>query len=112
VIDKIKESCSISIGKVKINVLAYADDIILLSESYAELQQLLSILYQKCDKLKIEINEAKCEFIIFGGVRSKSDQSIRLKDKILERRVLSHSFCLELNVALLMNRMQHCNKHT
>ena len=64
---------------------AYADDIILLSESYAELQQLLSILYQKCDKLKIEINEAKCEFIIFGGVRSKSEQSIKLKDKILER---------------------------
>ena len=85
VIEKIKESISIKIGTVKINVIAYADDIILLTESYAGLIQLISVLCKECSKLKIEINEAKCEYIIFGGVRGTSENSIRINDKVLER---------------------------
>ena len=49
----------------KINFLAYADDIVLLSQSSEGLQNCLNSFHRYCEKWKLEINSSKSKIMIF-----------------------------------------------
>ena len=57
---------------LKIFVLLYADDTVLLAESPEELQQLLDIFSQYCRTWKLKVNTSKTKVLIFG-IRKKPD---------------------------------------
>ena len=69
------ESCpndAPKIGNESYPVLLYADDIILISESFQGLQNMVSAVENFCRLYKFNINSAKCEFIVFERSRCKS----------------------------------------
>ena len=49
----------ISVGNDKVPILLYADDIVLLSESEDEMQNMLNIVYAWCRKWRLEVNCSK-----------------------------------------------------
>ena len=53
------------IGDVSLNILLYADDIVLLSESKEGLQNSLDELYRYCSNWKLQINSDKSKIIVF-----------------------------------------------
>ena len=70
-ISRMKEGCSLGITRV--NILMYADDIVLMSESVNEME----ILYQRLCTLieihKLNINKGKTKCLIFGHIKSNAD---------------------------------------
>ena len=48
-----------------INILLYADDIVLLAENEANLQKMLQLLYKWCYKWRLNVNESKSKVIHF-----------------------------------------------
>ncbi len=54
---------SVSVGNDKVSILAYVDDIVLLAESEAELQQQFNILYEWCAKWKMKVNDSKTNIV-------------------------------------------------
>ena len=59
----------IDIGTLKMFLLIYADDIVILSESEEGLLQGLDILQEYCDRWKLTVNIKKTKIMIFrkGG---------------------------------------------
>ena len=49
-----------------INILLYADDIVLLAENEANFQKVLNILHSWCHKWRISVNESKSEIVPFS----------------------------------------------
>lgn len=54
-----------------INILLYADDIVLLSESEENLQKVLNILHRWCYKWRITVNETKSNIMHFRNPKKK-----------------------------------------
>jgi hypothetical protein len=59
----------VDIGLLRLFLLLYADDIVILSQTPYDLQKGLDILYEFCNKWKLKVNEDKTKVIIFrkGG---------------------------------------------
>ena len=59
----------IEIGMLKLFLLLYADDIVILSETETGLQHGLDLLEQYCDKWKLTVNIKKTKIMVFrkGG---------------------------------------------
>jgi len=71
--------------RLKLFVLLYADDTILLSDSASGLQEGLNIMERYCNLWKLSINESKTKVIIFSRGKAKKDPPIFLyKGKRLE----------------------------
>ncbi len=51
---------------IKLYVLLYTDDTILISESSKDLQSMLDALYIYCDKWKLQLNISKTKIVIFS----------------------------------------------
>ena len=49
----------------KLSILLYADDVVLLAETEADLQIMLKVLYKWCTKWRLEINDTKTQIIHF-----------------------------------------------
>ena len=59
--------CSrIEIGNTIVNLLMYADDLVLVSSSSSGLRKHLEVLQLFCEKSKLEINTNKTKICIFG----------------------------------------------
>ena len=58
-------TCPVYLHDMKINVLMYADDVILISDSPIGLQNSLNDLLQYCDEWKLEVNLKKTKIIAF-----------------------------------------------
>ena len=50
-----------------LNILLYADDIVLLSQSKKGLQNSLNALYDYCDCWKLQVNTDKSKVIVFNS---------------------------------------------
>jgi flagellin-specific chaperone FliS len=50
-----------------LNILLYADDIVLLSESKGGLQNSLDELYRYCSNWKLQVNSDKSKIIVFNS---------------------------------------------
>lgn len=60
ILQKISESnCGLNFGKTKIDVIAYADDLLLVSSNKKELQELLDIVTENGRALEIKFNPRK-----------------------------------------------------
>lgn len=55
------------IGDFSLNILLYADDIVLLSQSKKGLQNSLNALYDYCDCWKLQVNTDKSKVIVFNS---------------------------------------------
>ena len=58
-------SCGVDIDGENVSVLAYADDIVVLSDSPHKLERMLEILDSWCNKWKLKINGAKSQVVHF-----------------------------------------------
>ena len=67
---------------MKINMLAYADDMLLLSTSKSGLQKALNILQIYCRKWQLVVNETKTKIVIFNRVDKYS--TFTLNDQHIE----------------------------
>ena len=55
----------ITYGDVRVSILAYADDLVLMAESEAELQEMLDALNQYCVKWRLSVNGNKTQIMHF-----------------------------------------------
>ena len=65
---KLKEcGCGgVNVGVELLQVLLYADDLVLFAESAAELQQMLNVLEEYCGEWRFEINVGKSKVMVCG----------------------------------------------
>ena len=61
----------LNIDDLLLNILLYADDMVLLAESENDLQALLDILYQWCMKWRLNVNIAKTQVVHFRPSRKR-----------------------------------------
>ena len=59
----------LQVGNTKINILLYADDMVLLAENEENLQYLLGIMSDLCYKWRLKVNKNKTKIIHFRTVR-------------------------------------------
>ena len=61
------ESKAVRVGNEELNILLYADDIILLSESNDGLQHCLDRLHNFCSSWNLEVNVEKSKVVVFNS---------------------------------------------
>ena len=83
---------------LKIFVLLYADDTIVLAESPTELQSALDALFNYCETLKLYVNTAKTKVLVFsrGKIRKPPEFNFGLSKAIryLYDQANREMFCL------------------
>ena len=82
-ISEIEMGCKL--GLVRLNILAYADDIVIIGDTQEALEALYSKLSNHLENLKLIMNTSKSKCMIFETSRYGSDiREIRLMNDILE----------------------------
>ena len=77
--------CGIVINDRHISMLLYADDIVILAESEANLQKMLDAAAEWCSKWLLEINDKKSQIMHFRRKRNKrSDFNFSMGDSALQ----------------------------
>jgi hypothetical protein len=76
-----KSRIGIRLGKISIDVIGYADDILLVSNIMANLQKMLNLVDQYCDEHEIKINGGKTLLLVFNKRTSRSKSELE-NDKI------------------------------
>jgi hypothetical protein len=71
----------IKIGKERLNVLAYADDIVLLGKNEIEIRQLFIEMESSARKLGLQINQEKTKYMIVGRKNTLRQKTGHLKIK-------------------------------
>jgi len=69
----------IKIGKEQLNVLAYADDIVLIGQNETEIGQLLVETENIARKLELHINQGKTKYMILEQKNSHKKKTINNK---------------------------------
>ena len=69
---------------LKLFVLLYADDMVLIADSPAKLQSSLDVLESYCDLWKLKVNVDKTKVVIFRKRKTKNQPIFRYKGKELE----------------------------
>ena len=83
-IDKIsKLECGCLLGLTRSNIVAYADDIVLIAPSATSLQYLMNIAILEIDKLDLNFNYEKTKTMVFDSNSPSSKASI-LKSHFLD----------------------------
>ena len=73
------------LGSVRLNVIGYADDIVLLADSATNLEILYGVLREEICQLKLKMNTNKSKCMIFeSGISLKSMKEINLMDDTFE----------------------------
>ncbi len=65
----------VKVGACNINTLLYADDMIILSDTYDGLQLLMKRLELYCNKWRLTVNVDKTKVVIFNSDLFKKDES-------------------------------------
>ena len=72
-------------GRLKLFLLIYADDIVIVSETHSDLQQGLNILSDYCQRWKLTVNVDKTKVMIFRkGVRVPDNISFNYRNREIE----------------------------
>jgi len=88
------------IGSTSLNILLYADDIVLLSQSKEGLQSSLNILHNFCSSWKLQVNTSKSKIIVFNS-NGKSFLNCFSYNNILLETVTSYCY-LQNNVGIVL----------
>jgi hypothetical protein len=81
-LERIKGQEGISFNGIEINVLFYADDLILLADRKQDLQNLIKITEQWTADFDLTMNLDKCEYIILN--EQQKGQSINLAGQLIQ----------------------------
>ena len=79
-----KKNVGCRFGTVRMNVLAYADDLVLLSDSIINLNNLYKILDEEIKHLQLKINESKSKCMIFRKTRDKVEKELKICENNFE----------------------------
>lgn len=71
----------VEIGEIPINILMYADDIILLASTPEQLQEMIDKLVVYCSLWDLKVNMGKSGIMIFGGGRRSAREKWSLGEK-------------------------------
>ena len=75
----------INVGEVKVSLLLYADDIVVVAYNEQDMQVLLDKLHEWCKRWRVLINREKTKAMHFRrGRRERSEFQFRIGDNILE----------------------------
>jgi hypothetical protein len=66
---------------LKLFIILYADDTVILSESESDLQAQLDAVHEYCLTWKLKVNIDKTKIVIFGSVRTPQKVSKSFKKK-------------------------------
>ena len=84
--DIINHEAGCKIGLIKWNILAYADDIVLLAPSLNGLQKLIDTLGESIKKIQLNINAKKSKYIVLKkNKRDVTESSVKFYDEIIDR---------------------------
>ena len=73
------------LGPIRINILAYADDLVIISDTQEHLAKMYLKLLEYIQELKLLVNRNKCKCIIFENSRYGNQISeLRLGNDVLE----------------------------
>jgi len=62
-----------TIEKLRINILLFADDLVLIADSRKELQYLLDLAYSYSEKWRFRFNVTKSKLVVFKGRKKGQD---------------------------------------
>lgn len=95
----------VNIDDVTINILMYADDIVLLANSPAQLQDMINQLANYCRMWDFSINLSKSKIMIFGGGRRAAKERWFMND--LEVEIVSEYKYLGLIMSPQLSPQSH-----
>ena len=72
------------IGDLSLNILLYADDIVLLSQSKTGLQNSLNALYNYCSSWKLQVNTDKSKVMVFNSNGKSFINEFKYNDSVLQ----------------------------
>ena len=72
------------LGFTRMNILAYADDIVLISDTYDNLDKLFALLDTAVKELKLLINKGKSKCIVFEKSKHKTYEELTLANQCYE----------------------------
>lgn len=98
----------VRIAGVTINVLLYADDIILLANSSEEMQVMINSLEEYCSMWDLIINLQKSKIMIFGGGRRAAREKWYLGDQEIE--IVSEYKYLGMILTPKLSMQKHLNE--
>ena len=98
------------VGDVKINILAFADDLAVIASSRKDLQKLLDMVYCYSRKWRFLFNVSKCKILVFSRKRSRVEgESLYLGVEKLEQvasyKYLGVEFQADLKWSLMRERV-------
>ena len=80
-----KYNKGVRVGDSRVNVLLYADDIVVMSESSEDLQQVLNVVAGYGNDFNVSFSEEKSEVLIVNGEELEGKNGWRLGEKMLKR---------------------------
>ena len=84
-LESISAKCLEQLGLyIKIFIILYADDTVIMSETEESLQQALLNFEQYCDLWKLKVNTQKTKIVIFSKRKYKSQRSFKLYDENID----------------------------
>jgi len=92
---------------LKLFVILYADDTVLMAESDSELQTLLDTFYRYCITWKMKVNVDKTKIMIFSKGRMPVNLQLRYNGKDIEPRRNQKEF----DQPLWTNNNSECKSH-
>ena len=66
----------LSVGDLNINILLYADDMVLIADNESDLQTLLDVMYRWCMKWRLSVNKEKTKVVHFRPIRKKANNGL------------------------------------
>lgn len=97
----------IKIGNLKINILLYADDIVLIAEDRNVLQSMINKLRRYCDMWNLEINMEKSEIMIMKQGGGRVSRTERWKYGNVDIRIVKKYKYLGIELTPSLNFEQH-----
>ena len=82
----------LNIGGLLINILLYADDMVLMADNENDLQKLLEIMYDWCSKWRLSLNKEKTQVVHFRPSNKSSSNFVFLYGKDTLRTVSTYKY--------------------
>jgi hypothetical protein len=76
--DMLPHSCGVQLGHVVLQIMLYADDLILVAESASDLQKMLDLLHVFCQHNELTVNVAKSKAMVFNPQHCGANQHMRV----------------------------------
>ena len=97
-----KEGLGARVGKMKISVIVYADDIMVISPTRIGMEKMISTVHFYMTKWKIKMNLEKTSYMLFGRARIV-DSIVNVEGKIIEKVTVMTYLGVTLDENLNMN---------